>query len=507
MRRTCVSYLAVALITAAACGDNHDDPGGLPDGPGRFDSPSDFDAAAAGCVAGGMAGVAPDGIFHFQATYEDGFTGTGAARLDELGVWQYGGALAGGEATRAWLDDDTLFLYRDLGEDRSRSLLLCAQRGDELLGQYAYCLEEDCFLAQVTARRVEPLDEAVAGGLTLLSEHAGAGWGEGITVNVRVQDGLAYLARYQDGLRIVDVSDPSAPKDVGHGPCEFPDANEIYNDVKLYSAGNRRYAIMASNRAGAVVWDVTEPSSPGIVGHAGGPSIEELEDGSNVHTLFIVGDKAYLANTRTGLHIWSLANPVLPQRLLMFEFAPRNGIDGAFLHDLYVEGDRAYLNYWNAGMVIADVSNPAVPREVGRFVGYGDESSHSSWVTTVGARRIAAHGDEEWGSHLRLVDVTEGSETFARQVGEWQTRPEVSAHNIMAVGSEVFAAYYQDGIRVIDISDPAAPRQTAWFNTWRGYDRAYGTSFFEGAVGIDLDPGAGRIYVADSHRGLLILQR
>jgi hypothetical protein len=504
MRRTCVSYLAVALITAAACGDNHADPGGLPDGPGRFDSPSDFDGAAAGCVAGGMAGVAPDGIFHFQATYEDGFTGTGAARLDELGVWQYGGALAGGEATRAWLDDDALFLYRDLGEDRSRSLLLCEQRGGELHGQYAYCTEEDCFLAQVTARRVEPLDEPEAGGLTLLGEHAGAGWGDGITVNVRVQDGLAYLARYQDGLRIVDVSNPSAPKDVGHGPCEFPDSNEIYNDVKLYSANDRRYAIMASNRVGAVVWDVTDPSAPGAVSRFPTPNIEQ-DEGVNIHTLFIVGDKAYLANTRGGLEIWSLADPVRPARLSTF--FPPNAPDGAFLHDLFVEGDRAYLNFWNAGMVIADVSNPAAPRELGRFVGYGDESSHSSWVTTVGARRIAAHGDEEWGSHLRLVDVTEGSAGFARQVGEWQTRPEVSAHNLMAVGSEVFAAYYQDGIRVIDISDPAAPRQTAWFHTWPGYDRAYGASFFEGAVGIDLDPGAGRIYVADSHRGLLILQR
>ena len=119
----------------------------------------------------------------------------------------------------------------------------------------------------------------------------------------------------------------------------------------------------------------------------------------------------------------------------------------------------------------------------------------------------AAHGDEEWGSHLRFVDVTEGSDSFTRQVGEWQTRPEVSAHNVMAAGTEVFAAYYQDGVRVIDISDPAAPRQTAWFNTWPGYDKAYGASFFEGAVGIDLDLAAGRIYVADSHRGLLILQR
>jgi hypothetical protein len=505
MKRLPRAVLAVALITGgAACGDNLDGgPGGLPDGPGRFDSPSDFDHAAAGCVRGSLAGVAPDGIFHFQAVYDDGFTGTGAARFDELGPFEYGGALAGGDATRAWLDDNTLFLYRDLGEDRSRSLFLCEQSDGELHGQYAYCTPDECFLARATARRVVRLDEPAAGGLTLLSELENPAWDEGISVNVRVMGDLAYLARYQDGLRIIDISDPRAPVDVGHGACEHLGDNEIYNDVKLLESGGRRYAIMGSNQMGAVVWDVTTPAAPQIVSHFG--TADLMSGGSNVHSIFLDGGKAYLANIQYGFEIWDLADPRAPVKRSVF--FPDNAPDGAFLHDLYVEGNRAYLNFWNAGMIVADVTDPTAPREIGRFAHYGDESSHSSWVTTVGARRIAGHGDEEWGSHLRLVDVTEDNGWVPTQVGEWQTRPEVSAHNIMAAGTEIYMAYYQDGVRVIDISDPARPQQTAWFNTWPGYDRRYGTSFYEGTIGIDLDLARNRIYVADSHRGLLILQR
>lgn len=506
MRRTRVSHLAVVIVTAAAataCGDSDDGPDGLPDGSDRYDSPADFDRDDVGCVPGALAGVAPDGIFHFQATYEDGYTGTSSARLDEVGRWEYAGALSGGDATRAWLDDHSLFLYRVLADDRSISLLLCDQANGELRGAYAYCTPEECFLARVTARRVERLDEPDAGGLTLLAEHVGAGWADTPTVNVRVADDLAYLARYGDGLRIVDVSDPRAPVDVGHGPCEYAADGEIYNDVKLVEASGRRYAIMGSNMVGAVVWDVSAPWAPSIVARFG---TQGFMSNPNVHTLFIDGGKAYLASMWVGLEIWDIADPREPR--LRSTFFPREIPDSAFLHDLYVEGDRAYLNFWNGGMVIADVSSPAAPSVVGTFADYGDDtSSHSSWVTSVGARRIAAHGDEEWGSHLRLVDVTEGSGSFLRQVGAWQTRPEVSAHNVMAAGAEVFVAYYQDGVRVIDIADPAAPRQTAWFNTWPGYDRRYGRSFFEGAIGIDLDAGRGRIYVADSHRGLLILQR
>ena len=58
---------------------------------------------------------------------------------------------------------------------------------------------------------------------------------------------------------------------------------------------------------------------------------------------------------------------------------------------------------------------------------------------------------------------------------------------------------------LIDIRDPANPVTTAWFNTWKGYDRAYGYSFFEGAIGVDLDVARQRVYIADSHRDLVIL--
>jgi len=501
MHRPAAGLLAAAAIVTlgTACGDDLVG-GGLPDGPGRFDSPADFDQR--GCTAGALGDLDPQAIYHLQADYGDGYVATTAVRFDTLGPGQFGGVIAGADAARAWADADTLFLYRPVGEAESRSLLLCDRVGDELHGAYAYCTATECFLAAVTARQVARLDEAPASGLTLLGELASPAWGDGITVNVRVADDLAYLARYQDGLRIVDVQDPTHPVDVGHGATEFPDQGEIYNDVKVLTVGATRYALMASSKVGVVVWDVTAPATPSIVAHFGTPA---AMGGTPIHTLALDGGKAYLANTRRGLEIWDVANPAAPG--FLGEFFPPGAPDGAFLHDLSVDGARAYLNFWNAGMVIADVSNPAQVRGVGTFADYGETSSHSNWVTTVGGRRIAAHGDEQWGSHLRLVDVTENSAGFLQQLGEWQTRPEVSAHNIMAVGSEVFLAHYQDGVRIVDIADPAAPRTAAWFNTWPGYDRTYGHSFFEGAVGIDLDLARGRIYVADSNRGLLILNR
>jgi len=496
MRRVVVVWSLIVAV--AGCGGGDDDE---VNGPGRYDSPLDFDRS--GCTARSLAGLDPQAIYHVQIDYGGGFGGVIAARIDALGGGAYGGAVSGADATRVTVSDDDLFWYREVEAGSSRTLDLCDQRGNLLVGRYAYCNPTDCYLATARARPVRRLTEADASGLALLGEYAPAGIAEGfdgIGVNVRVAGDQAFLANYWDGLRIVDISDPTRPTELGHGPPEYPAAHELYNDVKLVDAGGRRYALMASNKAGVVVWDVTTPGAPVIAAHFG---LAPVGEPSNVHTIFVDGQRAYLANIDLGLEIWDIADPAAP--VALGRFAPAAAPAGAFLHDLYVAGDRAYLDYWSAGMVVVDVAAPAQVRELGRFADYGEQSSHSSWVTQVGNQRIAAHGDEQWGSHLRLVDVTEGTAGFVTQVGEWQLRPEVSIHNIMADGTTVYAAHYQDGIRVVDISVPGAPVQTAWFNTWPGYDPGYGYSFYEGAVGLDLDLARRRLYVADSNRGLLVL--
>ena len=465
--------------------------------PGMYDDPADFDRA--GCVAGSLAGLDPQGIYHLRVAFE-GFTSTIAMRFDVLAPGQFAGLLGGRDVTRAAATADDLFLYREIDPANTRTLDLCASAGGVITGQYAYCSDSGCFLGQVSGKKVERLAEPAASGLTLLGEYSDPAWGAGIGVNVRVIGDRAYLARYQDGLRILAVADPANVVELGHAPTEDATGREIYNDVKLVDAGGKRYAIVGSNLAGAVVWDVTAPATPAIVARMG---TSAGGDPINIHPVFVDDGKAYLANTDLGLEIYDVADPAAPVRLGEVR-NPAGGGD-IFLHDLSVQGPRAYLNFWAAGMVIADVSDPRAPTVVGTFADYGETSSHSNWVTQVGARRIAAHGDEQWGSHLRLVDVTEGTASFLRETAEWKTRDEVSAHNIMAFGSTVYIAYYQDGVRVIDIADPANPRQVAWFNTWPGYDRAYGRSFFEGAVGIDVDRVRKRIYVADSNRNLMIL--
>ena len=489
-----LALLAVALAGAVGCGDDDSAESELLDNMG-YRSPLDMPRGR--CVPGSLAGVAPVGLYHGYAV-GDGTRFDLTARVaasDRRG--ELTGAIGGFEAQLVHKTNDDLFV-RSAQKDSLRALNWCGvNAAGELVGSYVRCTDRGCLLAELTGKSVVPLAEASAHNLTLLGETSGDGrWSPGITVNVRVKDGLAYLARYGDGLRIVDVRNPANLVQVGHLPVEST-SGEIYNDVKLVDGPlGKRYALMASNLKAVVVVDVTNPAAPTIAGHFG----SEPERSSNVHTLAVDGTRAYLANTSAGLDIYDITVPTAPVKRGTFSHPAGRG----YLHDLYVSSARAYLNWWTAGFAIVDVSAPAAPALLGSFSGYGEVTSHSSWVTQVGGRTIALHGDEQYGARLHVVDVTEGSQSFARSLATWMTRPEVSIHNVMAMGHLAILAYYHDGVRVVDLSDPTKPKQVAWFNTWRG-PQVGGESFFEAAVGVDVDPAARIVYVADSVRGLLVL--
>jgi hypothetical protein len=283
-----------------------------------------------------------------------------------------------------------------------------------------------------------------------------------------------------------------------------------FNDVKLFHVGERRYAALADNIIGMVIYDVTDPTDPIFVSSF----FPELSvyNRLNNHTLAIVGTTAYMANYNGsemldpqggsgGLLIVDLSDPSHPVELGRWLATE---VDGTFVHDLYVEDGVAYLCTWEAGLTLLDVHDPANPFVLGRFT-YDRMTSHSVWVTRAGGRLVAVHGDEDFGSHLRVVDVDPNSGEYLQEIGALQLRPEVSIHNIMARGDKVISAWYQDGLRLVDLSDPTQPRLSSWYNTWDGMaDPNNGHSFYEGIIGVD--EADGKIYAMDIAKGLFVFE-
>lgn len=356
-----------------------------------------------------------------------------------------------------------------------------------LKAQRALCMGNECTVC--TARMIRAThngDEAESDGLSFVGQYLNPSW-TGYTFNVRVMGTLAYLIRI-DGLHIIETADPAHPVELGHYRRNGPGYS---NDVKLVEANGHRYALIADYPVDIV--DVTDPAAPVLVSHIA----------EEAHTLFTEarGGKlyAYMGNYDASCPVFDITNPAAPMRLGRFRTTAQ------VVHDLSVENGIAYLNAWDHGMYVVDFTDPTAPHEIGHWAATPTGTSHSNWTTTVAGRHIAIHGEEAYGAHLDVVDVDPASPTFMQPFASYKTRDWISIHNIMAFGDRAYLTHYQDGVRIIDLSNPTAPHLAAYFNTWDPQSPTSTSAFFEGAVGLDVDLARKLIFVADSPRGLLIL--
>ncbi len=530
VRSLLLASLAAMTAPAAACGGDDsppDDPmitgrclGASDDGSddrspeGLFDDPDDFDRS--GCSdAIPLDSVDTCGVWHLDLDFADFGKAPGAVRIDLSGGGDLEGLVFGRETEDVRLTSSDLFMRHvevdeEGNEVATRTLDACEAREDgTLAGTYVRCnAEGECGTASFVAYKVDPLDEAPAEGVTLVSEWNGGSdtWSdETVTYNLRHRGDLVYVIRGGDGLHIVDLADPAAPRDLGHLPALYPEVGEYYNDIKLAEREDGSlFALAASNIRGVVVMDVTAPEAPTEVLTFPEAPPEAEDPTVNVHSIFVDGQRLYFT-VFDGIEIYDITDPAAPVELGGY-WLPDLDTLGGFVHDLYAEDGVAYLDYWNRGLVVVDASvDPADPTLVGVFDAYDRRTSHSNWVTTAGGRRVAIHGDEDFDAHLRVVDVDPDSATAFEEIGAYQTRPEVSIHNVMALGEEALVTYYQDGLRVLDLSDPTAPVETAHFQTWPGPEPGYGRMFYEGALGVDYDSDRDLVLLADTHRGLLVL--
>jgi hypothetical protein len=433
-------------------------------------------------------------------------------------------------------------------ETTTATIKACRDGNGTLVFEQEFCFEggASCFgvNGEVFPIRAIP-GEAHADGLKLVSElklpvqpedqKNQRGFAPWQAVNVRVHNvggrRIAALAVYGDGLRLADVTHPESPELLGHVPVTT--GFEIINDIKFYDAKGGTYVAAASSTRGLLIVDVTNPEMPEEVAAVPDPSDMPKPPGPpdpdaaveyDVHTVALEtrpdgATWAYLGSvTGQGLEVYDVSEPSAPVKLGAYQDENLPDVDvfsGDFAHDLYVENGVAYLAYWGLGLIVVDANDPTDIRKFGEFTDYpwydGSDrrTAHSVWVTEAGGRKIAILGGEGSGTHLRVIDADPASMQFMQEIGSWASRaePAISIHNVMADGDTAYIAHYQDGIRLVDLSDPTAPVSSGHYNTWFDEDGnpGRGDAFFEGAVGLDIDTAEGLVYVADDIRGLMVL--
>jgi hypothetical protein len=130
-----------------------------------------------------------------------------------------------------------------------------------------------------------------------------------------------------------------------------------------------------------------------------------------------------------------------------------------------VGGDRSVAI---TGIGTVDVGIPAVlvRREVGLKLRDGPQP-----VSLTAAARFEGYGDLRlWDVRdpRRPVELARYATPEARDEAAGAPRGNWSVHNPVVVGTTLFASWYSDGVRALDISRPSAPREIA---SWTGEGR------------------------------------
>lgn len=167
-----------------------------------------------------------------------------------------------------------------------------------------------------------------------------------VTRDVTVVGNLAYLAvEHNNGLRIVDVSDPQSPVQIGQATL---DSNFNW---AVAVEGQRAY--LASDIHGITVVDISNPASPTVLG--------SYDTAGFARGLAVSGSRLFVGDGSNGLLILDVSDPTTITELARYT-APDGVAGKIFLRDAV-----AYVAFGAAGLHMLDVADPAQPKLLRHF--------------------------------------------------------------------------------------------------------------------------------------------
>jgi len=350
--------------------------------------------------------------------------------------------------------------------------------------------------------------------------------------DLELHGNYAFVGSYGEGVVIVDISDPRNPRRVGKFNC--PGGQ---NDIQLSPDG--RYLALAvettSNKChpddeGTAILDVSDRTAPREIAWIGE---DELEDGSHNNTL----DWPYLyvdqyINTYSKLEIFDLSDPTRPNKVGAIDYGGQSSH-----HDLIVDHRPDGKSFAYAASIVytdvidvTDVTRPVVReriRDPQVTISHQAEPNFDRSLLLVTDEFGGGSGVPGCGGNSSTTAVP-GSEAAPPQIKDPASIGALHLYKLSTGGdiagpngidkagifnipyqanddpeagctihvfwqapdqNRLTTAWYGRGTRVVDFSNPATPRQLAWFvptgaDTWSA------------------KPHNGYIYSGDINRGL-----
>jgi hypothetical protein len=353
--------------------------------------------------------------------------------------------------------------------------------------------------------------------------------------DLELHGNLAFVGSYTEGMAIVDIGNPKAPKRVGTFKC----GGGSQYDIQLRPDG--KVALITTDGSGSschngsqgsMVVDVSDPANPKELSYieVRNPGSGGTIVGSHTHTLD--WPYLYINQYQTSYHrveVFSLVDPAKPVKIGELDF----GADQPAFHDSFVDHRPDGKTYLYAGSASAndviDVTDPSKPKLVQRTVDPEVSFSHqnepdfdrnTALVTDEylgGAAGPSCGKTSDAGDELpSLPEVGNPSDLGALHLyaigADGKMGEKLSTFNLPSQPNNdpqngctihvfwqapdqdrLVTAWYGRGIRVLDYSNPRAVKELGNFiptgtNVWAA------------------KPHNGYIYTGDLSRGLDVLR-
>jgi len=208
------------------------------------------------------------------------------------------------------------------------------------------------------------------------------------------------VADWNYGLRIINISNPSSPFEVG-----FYDTPGLAHGVAISS----NYAYVADGSSGLRIINVSNPSLPFEVGFCG--------TADSVYNVAVSGDFAYLANFGAGLRIINVSNPSSPQ-LVGYYNTPGTAYGVAVVGNLvYVAAGQEFGIYdCTAAVPVIERGSSTVPATFALLLNYPNPFNAETEIryTLPKAELVSLKVFEVQGREVRtLVNFKQNAGTYS----------------------------------------------------------------------------------------------
>jgi hypothetical protein len=308
--------------------------------------------------------------------------------------------------------------------------------------------------------------------------------------DVEVYDGIGYFGsdynpstpQYRTGVDIVDLSIPFDPIMMSRidetdcigitGVCAHGKVHTL--SVQRFNENSpleQRFLYTSDNESSVIkISDVTDPYNPQFIKSLALPGVSSAVDS---HEVMVRDNRLFVASK----------NPN--------KAGPGHGGTGegwVHIYDVTTPSNPILLKAWESGTS----THTAMPSYDGKTLVVAEEREHGN-VLIYDISMIDQPNDPQ---NPILLSTLNDSNVWH----DGQTLSAYSPHHPHVHGNLLFLTWYEAGLTVFNISDPAHPVLVGAFDTWPGT-----STNFNGNWGVDLSHGLSRVLLSDRKRGLIVV--